>query len=186
MRTYYRMYHRKSSVIFFSLNVYTLIFWKFCLEVNEVCNKSVYYSGYVYIPKSSAVESMANFVRVLPTLCWFLVYISSNWYWQVDAFKGTVFQFTHEVSLSSEIKVRWTTKDPEWITFEMSSPTTGYIGIGFSHTGSMTESDIYIGWVDSSGTAHVKVMHTPQLQPHNMGNFLKQCFCNLSYCHTCT
>lgn len=103
---------------------------------------------------------MADFEKVLPTLCWFLVFISTTWYWQVDAFKGTVFQFTHEVSLSSGIKVRWTTKDPEWITFEMSSPTTGYIGIGFSHTGNMAGSDIYIGWVDSSGTAQVKVMRT--------------------------
>lgn len=136
--------------------------------------------------KSSTVERMADFEKVLPTLCWFLVFISTTWYWQVDAFKGTVFQFTHEVSLSSGIKVRWTTKDPEWITFEMSSPTTGYIGIGFSHTGNMAGSDIYIGWVDSSGTAHVKVMRIPQFTTTYMECFLNQCLCNLTFCYKCT
>lgn len=73
------------------------------------------------------------------------------------AFKGTVFQFSHEAALPSGIKVRWTTKDKDWITFEISSPTKGYIGIGFSYSGTMAGADIYIGWVDSSGTAHVKV-----------------------------
>lgn len=78
---------------------------------------------------------------------------------QVSGYKGTVFQFSHELVLSSGgIKVRWTTKDPEWITFEISSPTKGYIGLGFSETGTMAGSDIYIGWVDSLGTAHVKVI----------------------------
>lgn len=99
--------------------------------------------------------------RILPFLCRVFLFLSSisGFFSAADGFKGTVFQFTHEVSLSSGIKVRWTTRDPEWITFEMSSPTKGYIGIGFSHSGTMKESDIYIGWVDAYGTAHVKVIY---------------------------
>ncbi|CAL8098886.1 unnamed protein product [Orchesella dallaii] len=90
------------------------------------------------------------------SLCSLLLAILSCCSEQVEGFKGTVFQFTHELSLPSGIKVRWTTSDQEWITFEMSSPTNGYVGIGFSHTGNMAGSDIYIGWVDSSGKAHIK------------------------------
>lgn len=105
---------------------------------------------------------MVCFKVKVERLCWLFAVISAFYPedYQVFAFKGTVFQFTHEVSLPSGLKVRWTTKEPEWITFEMSSPTKGYIGIGFSHSGSMAGSDIYIGWVDSSGTAHIKVRKT--------------------------
>lgn len=67
--------------------------------------------------------------------------------------------FSHHISLSSGLSIKWNSDDPEWITFQMSSPSHGYIAMGFSPTGvGMTGSDIYLGWVDSKGKGHLKVI----------------------------
>jgi hypothetical protein len=66
--------------------------------------------------------------------------------------------FSNILSLPSGLELKWESGDPEWITFSMKAPTNGYIGIGFSRDGRMSQSDIYIGWVDSStGKGHIKV-----------------------------
>ena len=50
-------------------------------------------------------------------------------------------------------KVDWTNNS---ITFSARVATTGWIGLGFSPTGFMTNSDVVIGWV-KSGKAYLTV-----------------------------
>ena len=44
------------------------------------------------------------------------------------------------------------------IIFELHCKNTGWVGIGFSPSGGMRGADIAIGWVDSNGKGHMKVI----------------------------
>jgi hypothetical protein len=50
---------------------------------------------------------------------------------------GRHIHWTHEIKLPAGVHFKWTTLDEEWITMEMSAPTKGYVGIGFSPKGGM-------------------------------------------------
>src|SRR5687768_2383399 len=65
--------------------------------------------------------------------------------------------WTHHANFPAGFHLKWTNADPEWIVMEMSAPTKGYIGIGFSRTGGMAGADIALGWVDDNGRAWFKV-----------------------------
>lgn len=74
-------------------------------------------------------------------------------------------EWTHKLDLGEGGgRVRWKNSDPgigedrtRWLTMEVFTKTNGYVGVGFSPHGGMAGADIVIGWVDSSGTAHLKV-----------------------------
>lgn len=68
---------------------------------------------------------------------------------------GNTYKWIHSLELPSNIEVSWIDTDPEHVTIEMRGPTKGYIAIGFSPTGGMTGADMFVGWVDSNGSAHL-------------------------------
>ena len=43
------------------------------------------------------------------------------------------------------------------IILQITAETTGWVGIGFSPTGSMTNADIIMAWVTDGGTTHLLV-----------------------------
>ena len=65
--------------------------------------------------------------------------------------------WTHVMVLDEGVEVKWVATDPYFLTMEMSAPTRGYVGIGFSPSGGMAGSDIAIGWVDSRGIPQLLV-----------------------------
>ena len=65
--------------------------------------------------------------------------------------------WTHVMVLDEGVEVKWVATDPYFLTMEMSAPTRGYVGIGFSPSGGMAGSDIAMGWVDSRGIPHLRV-----------------------------
>ncbi|CAG7818101.1 unnamed protein product, partial [Allacma fusca] len=67
--------------------------------------------------------------------------------------------WTHVLVLDAEVEVKWIASDPYFMTMEMSAPTVGYVGIGFSPTGGMAGSDIVVGWVDSKGVPQLRDFH---------------------------
>ena len=56
----------------------------------------------------------------------------------------TSIEWTHHITLPSDLQLKWTNTDPVWITMEMSAPTRGYLGIGFSPKGGMAGNVIRI------------------------------------------
>ena len=62
--------------------------------------------------------------------------------------------------------LRWEGDDndeSEWITFEVSVATQGWIGFGVSPNGGMTGSDIVIGWIDDEGETYFHVRNKMKL-----------------------
>ena len=43
------------------------------------------------------------------------------------------------------------------LDLQVSAPTTGYVGLGFSGNGAMRGSDIVVGWVDDDHRGHLRV-----------------------------
>jgi len=76
---------------------------------------------------------------------------------QVDALLSSDVKWTNELNFDTDFIVKWDSEDPDFLTMEISGPTTGYVGIGFSPRGDMFDSDIVIGWVDEMGIPHLKV-----------------------------
>lgn len=70
---------------------------------------------------------------------------------------GQTYHWVHTTTLPSKMQVSWIDKDPNYVTIEMKGPTKGYVSIGFSPSGGMTGADMFVGWVDSNGTAHLLV-----------------------------
>lgn len=59
---------------------------------------------------------------------------------------------------SNNYKLYWSfNRQEETITFAVRVGTTGWIGFGLSPNGQMPNSDVVVGWVDTSGTAHFHV-----------------------------
>lgn len=59
------------------------------------------------------------------------------------------------------VELRWISSDPDFLSMEMKSRTTGYISVGFCDHwyGSMKGCDIVIGWVDGNGKGYIGVSH---------------------------
>jgi hypothetical protein len=66
-------------------------------------------------------------------------------------------RWTHQIRVETGVEVKWNSEDPSYLTMEVSAPTKGYVGVGFSPSGGMQGSDIMIGWVDKDGIPHVRV-----------------------------
>nr|XP_039269709.1 DBH-like monooxygenase protein 1 homolog [Styela clava] len=72
--------------------------------------------------------------------------------------------FTHSAVLASgNLTLYWMFTDTH-ITFEIYGKTAGWVGIGFSPNGAMTDSDIILGWV-ANGRVIVKDMHAVGQSP---------------------
>lgn len=68
-------------------------------------------------------------------------------------------QWTREISLERGVVIRWNNDAPDYLLMEISAPVRGYVALGFSTNGAMRGSDIVLGWVDSTGTGHLKDLH---------------------------
>ena len=64
----------------------------------------------------------------------------------------------HVEFLRGRYWARWK-HDVETITVELHAATRGYMGFGFSHSGSMQDGDMLIAWVDESGHGYVQSTH---------------------------
>lgn len=65
--------------------------------------------------------------------------------------------WTSDLLVGNGYNIRWNNEDPDYLIMEISAPVKGYVSVGFSPNGAMRGSDIVMGWVDSTGTAHLKV-----------------------------
>lgn len=72
---------------------------------------------------------------------------------------GKLYKWVHSTELPSKMEVSWIDSDPEYVTIEMKGPNRGYIAIGFSPSGGMAGADMFVGWVDSTGTPHILDMY---------------------------
>ena len=62
------------------------------------------------------------------------------------------------MQLSPNYTLHWNfDRANENISFAVRVKTTGWVGFGISPNGQMPQSDVVIGWVDGSGTAHLNV-----------------------------
>ena len=95
-----------------------------------------------------------EFVVYLVVISWALYLIPAE---TAELFPDSFQRWTHSVRLGGGVEVRWNSEDPYYLTMEVSAPTKGYVGVGFSPTGGMQGSDIMIGWVDSDGIPHIGV-----------------------------
>lgn len=66
--------------------------------------------------------------------------------------------WTRNLSIEKGIRMNWIHDDSEYVTMEISAPAKGYVAVGISPNGSMTGADMIMGWVDSQGKAHIKVV----------------------------
>ncbi|XP_067938987.1 DBH-like monooxygenase protein 1 [Watersipora subatra] len=53
-----------------------------------------------------------------------------------------------------KFNVSWTAEEDK-ITFEVTCKTTGWVGLGFSPSGSMADADIIVAWAADDGTSHL-------------------------------
>jgi hypothetical protein len=81
----------------------------------------------------------------------------ANLIFHITALLSSDVKWTHSLLLETGFSVKWDSEDPDFLVMEISAPTTGYLGIGFSPNGDMHDSDIAIAWVDSYGIPHLKV-----------------------------
>ena len=72
--------------------------------------------------------------------------------------------WTHSLLLGAknEVELYWKSyyddKDGhKWLEMQLSAPTKGYIGLGFTQHSGMDGADIVIGWVTADGQALLKV-----------------------------
>ncbi|XP_058465517.1 MOXD1 homolog 2-like [Malaya genurostris] len=72
-------------------------------------------------------------------LCMLIVWCS--------ALPVTVSQWDHMMDFDHNYRLLWTSNNQD-ITFEIQARTLGYVGLGFSHDGTLADSDIVIGWID--------------------------------------
>ena len=86
----------------------------------------------MYTPLGLAVFSLAVLIAVPPIHC------------NLQPTES----FTHSASLApnGHFKLFWK-YDDKTITFEVHAKTKGYVGLGISPNGGMSNSDIVIGWV---------------------------------------
>ncbi|ODM95966.1 hypothetical protein Ocin01_10716 [Orchesella cincta] len=68
-------------------------------------------------------------------------------------------RWTRDLLVGNGYHIRWNNEDPEYLVMEVSAPVTGYVAVGFSPNGAMGGSDIVMGWVDSTGKAHIKDLY---------------------------
>lgn len=68
---------------------------------------------------------------------------------------GERYNWVHSIELPSKMEVSWIDSDPVHVTIEMKGPNRGYMAIGFSPSGGMVGADMFVGWVDSTGRAHI-------------------------------
>lgn len=59
--------------------------------------------------------------------------------------------------------------DNNTITFEVSVMTNGWIGLGFSPNGGMTNADMVVGWIDNNNVPHISVFIFINDQIHTYG-----------------
>nr|XP_027205381.1 DBH-like monooxygenase protein 1 homolog [Dermatophagoides pteronyssinus] len=70
-----------------------------------------------------------------------------------------LYEWMHQIVLDSNNKyhLKWLfNMKQELIVFNVCIQTHGWFGLGISHNGHMTGSDIVIGWVDQSGRVHLQ------------------------------
>ncbi|UJR19902.1 hypothetical protein I4U23_023034 [Adineta vaga] len=65
-------------------------------------------------------------------------------------------EYKHSIELQTNISDLWWTVDDaeQEILFELHMKTTGWIALGISPGGGMTNADIGVGWIDQMGTVH--------------------------------
>ncbi|KAL1394325.1 hypothetical protein pipiens_012035 [Culex pipiens pipiens] len=73
-------------------------------------------------------------------------------------------QWDHIVDFDPNYRLLWTSNAQD-ITFEIQARTLGWVGVGFSHDGTLADSDVAIGWIDQG---HVYFQTTR----HNFPNLL--------------
>ncbi|EDS29621.1 dopamine beta hydroxylase [Culex quinquefasciatus] len=56
-------------------------------------------------------------------------------------------QWDHIVDFDPNYRLLWTSNTQD-ITFEIQARTLGWVGMGFSHDGTLADSDVAIGWID--------------------------------------
>uniref|UniRef100_A0A914XB51 DOMON domain-containing protein n=1 Tax=Plectus sambesii TaxID=2011161 RepID=A0A914XB51_9BILA len=73
--------------------------------------------------------------------------------------------FTHHAVLDPNGKylLNWNppTNGSDYFTFECVVATRGWLGLGFSPNGAMTDADIVIAWVDANGNPQISDRHGP-------------------------
>jgi len=67
------------------------------------------------------------------------------------------------------LKVTWTFPDKDNVVFEVEGRTPGYLGFGFSETGGMTDSDLFMAGVDAAGNKYIKSRYG--LAPYDNGHW---------------
>ncbi|XP_053685794.1 MOXD1 homolog 2-like [Sabethes cyaneus] len=70
---------------------------------------------------------------------------------------GLASHWEHAVDFDHNYRLLWTSNNQD-ITFEIQAKTLGYVGLGFSHDGTLADSDIAIGWIDQ-GHVHFQDRH---------------------------
>ena len=75
-----------------------------------------------------------------------------------DAELTEKYRFSKVLDGNNNYKLYWSfNRQEETISFAVRVGTTGWIGFGLSPDGQMFNSDVVIGWVDSTGVAHFHV-----------------------------
>ena len=75
-----------------------------------------------------------------------------------DAELTEKYRFSKVLDDNNNYKLYWSfNRQEETITFAVRVGTTGWIGFGLSPNGQMPNSDVVVGWVDTTGTAHFHV-----------------------------
>jgi len=76
-------------------------------------------------------------------------------------------EWTTRIQLEDGFEAHWLTTDKEFITMEISAPTTGWVAVGFTDKGAMKGADIVMGWICDKGIPHIKVQkHEGYRWPH--------------------
>ena len=75
-----------------------------------------------------------------------------------DAELTEKYRFSKVLDDNNNYKLYWSfNRQEETITFAVRVGTTGWIGFGLSPNGQMPNSDVVVGWVDTTGKAHFHV-----------------------------
>nr|XP_006626174.2 PREDICTED: DBH-like monooxygenase protein 2 homolog [Lepisosteus oculatus] len=89
----------------------------------------------------------------------------------LEPLEDTSLQFSEHLDAKQEVTVRWGFNEPgSPVTFEVTFPTLGWVGFGFSPSGGMSGADIVIGGIHPNGSTYFTDRHAdgtlvPALDP---------------------
>ncbi|XP_039432205.1 MOXD1 homolog 2-like [Culex pipiens pallens] len=92
--------------------------------------------------KSSSMASKCS--GVVRWFGWWAVMATS---WITQGMVVEASQWDHIVDFDPNYRLLWTSNAQD-ITFEIQARTLGWVGVGFSHDGTLADSDVAIGWID--------------------------------------